>query len=66
MKNWGNWSHGELVDVIEETKRKGQKTVSIDQEHTDHYNDKMVEDWLTSMGYKYNSRIESTTIYLEE
>lgn len=66
MKNWGNWSYGDLKRVIEKTKTEGRKTVGIDQEHTDWQNDKQVSEWLKEMGYKYDVGVERTVIYLTE
>ena len=66
MKNWGNWSYGDLKRVIEKAKTEGRKTVGIDQEHTDWQNDKQVSEWLKEMGYKYDVGVERTVIYLTE
>lgn len=38
--------------------------MSIDQEHTDYHNDKQVEQWLTEMGLKFDTKMERTIIYL--
>lgn len=64
MKNWGNWSYGELQNVIDEAKKEGRKSIAISQEHTDYQNDQQVENWLKKMGLKYNSEMERTVIYL--
>lgn len=66
MKNWGNWSYDGLINVINGAKAKGQKVISIDQEHTDWQNDQQVESWLQGLGLRYETRAESTTIYLEK
>lgn len=64
MKNWGNWSYDGLKSVIESAKLKGNKYISIDQEHTDYINDKQVEIWLVAMGLKFETKMERTIIYL--
>lgn len=64
MKNWGNWSYSQLKSVIEKAKIDGNKSVSIDQEHTDYRNDQEVKQWLTEMGLKFDTKMERTIIYL--
>jgi hypothetical protein len=65
MKNWSNWTWRELVEVIDSSKKKGQTTIVISQEHTDWQNDKQVERWLAEMNLEFETEMERTTIKLK-
>lgn len=62
MKNWGNWSYGQLVSAINTARADGDEWLSISQEHTDAGNDWQVKRWLTEMGLEFITEFESTTI----
>lgn len=64
MGNYGNWRKEDLVREIKVAKENVERTLSIDQEHTDRANDLQVSAWLDELGYSYEVGVEYTKIHL--
>jgi len=62
MKDWGNWTKEKVLEVIAKAKIKGDKSISLDFEHTTWENHKQMFDIICSYGWDAEMKIESILI----